>query len=116
MQFIHNSNIDLTFSKLFIGHIFSVLAADVNQAISMATPVLATQLLFSGFFIRKAMNTPEWLVYFRYLSIFNYSYDLMTIFQWEHVLNLKCEYDLDVLCVTSGISILQEEGINVVIY
>ena len=54
------------------------------------------------------LHTPEFLTYIKYGSIFNYSYDLLMINQWENIPELKCEYDLPLLCKESGKSILDE--------
>ncbi len=78
----------------------------------MATGVLATQFLFSGFFLNKAKNTPEWLRFLRHISIFDYSYDLLMILQWEGVKGIKCEHDLELLCAVSGLNILESESID----
>ena len=99
-----------------LGHVFSVLATDVNMAISMATPILCTQLLFSGFFLDKTANHPQWLNFFRHFSIFNYSYELLFINQWENVQELTCEYDIEVLCISTGKEVLSDANLSKVAY
>lgn len=98
-----------------LGHVFSVIANDINTAISLATPVLATQLLFSGFFMDKTKHTPKWLNNLRYFSVINYSFDLMMINQWSSVTQFQCEYDLELLCLTSGKDVLLDFDIQPVI-
>jgi len=81
----------------------------------MASTVLATQLLFSGFFLEKATNSPQWLRFLRHFSIFNYSYELLMIQQWEDVAKLQCEHDIELLCAVTGLNILENESILPVI-
>ena len=40
-----------------LGHILSILSSDANMAISLTAPVIAVQMVFSGFFLKKAYYT-----------------------------------------------------------
>lgn len=71
-------------------------------------------MLFSGFFLRKAMHTPQWLSYLKYISMFNYGYDLLIINQWEEVKEVKCEFDLEVLCLQNGSAIIEHHQVKIV--
>nr|QUF59472.1 ATP-binding cassette transporter Abcg-like8 [Brachionus angularis] len=95
-----------------LGHILSIVSSDPNMAVSLTAPAIAIQMLFSGFFLKKTVSTPNFLTYFKYTSIFNYGYDLLMINQWENVAELKCEYDIELLCATSGGIILNENKIR----
>ena len=95
-----------------IGHILSAVSSDVNMAVSLTAPVVAVQMLFSGFYIKKALRTPKWMIHFKYFSIFNYGFDLLLINQWEKASELKCEYDLEVLCMMTGKSVLEEAKVH----
>jgi hypothetical protein len=61
------------------------------MAISLAAPVLAVEMLFSGFFLNTVDKLSEYIVNLKYLSIFNYGYNLMMINQWKNT-SLTCEY------------------------
>lgn len=37
-----------------LGHILSVISADAGVAVSLTSPVIAVQMLFSGFFLKRA--------------------------------------------------------------
>jgi hypothetical protein len=37
-----------------LGHILSITSADASMAVSLSAPVIVTQMLFSGFFLKKA--------------------------------------------------------------
>ena len=37
-----------------LGHILSIVSSDPSMAVSLTAPVIATQMLFSGFFLKKA--------------------------------------------------------------
>jgi hypothetical protein len=41
-------------SAYALGHVMSALGKSINMAISLAAPILSLQILFSGFFIKKA--------------------------------------------------------------
>ena len=62
----------------------------------------------------KRINTPKFLTYIRHFSIFNYGFDLMMINQWEDITDLKCEYELDMLCNKSGPMVLKLYKIDTV--
>ena len=97
------------------GHIFSVIANDVNMAISLATPIIAVQLLFSGFFLDKRSNSlAETVNFIRYFSIFNYSFNLLMINQWEHIDHVNCTYTFQALCLNSGKDVLDYQEIKYV--
>jgi ABC-type multidrug transport system permease subunit len=91
-----------------LGHVFSVIGNDINASLSLAIPVLATQFLFSGFFMDRTKHIPQWLSSLRYLSVVNYSFELMMINLWAPVAKLKCEYDLELLCLDSGQDVLDD--------
>ena len=57
-------------------------------------------------------NTPVFLTYLKYISVFYYGYDLMMINQYETITELKCEYSLPALCIENGIAFLEEEKID----
>jgi hypothetical protein len=95
-----------------VGHILSILSSDVSLAIGLAAPVIAIQMLFSGFFLKKALRTPKWLSYIKYVSIFNYGYDLLLINQWEHSKNVRCEYDLEILCLMNGDAVIEHQKVE----
>lgn len=69
--------------------------------------------IFFGFFVR--LRTPQFLTYFKYVSILNYGFDAQMMNQWENVVELKCEFELELLCFTSGPAILKQNNINSVI-
>lgn len=100
---------------ILTGHIFSIIANDVNMAISLATPFIAIQLLFSGFFLDKRTNSiSESINFLRYFSIFNYSFNLLMINQWEHVTELNCSYSYQPLCLNTGKDVLKQQNIELV--
>ena len=54
------------------------------------------------------MHTPAFIVYLKYVSIFNYGFDLLMVNQWENIPTLKCEYDVEILCLSSGPAVIEE--------
>lgn len=58
------------------------------------------------------VRTPKFLNFIKYGSIFNYGYDLLMLNQWENVAEIECEYDVELLCLTTGGSVLNEEKIR----
>ena len=41
-------------SSYSLGHVLSIFGSNVSQSISLAAPTIAFQMLFSGFFLKKA--------------------------------------------------------------
>ena len=37
-----------------LGHVLSILAGDASMAVSLTAPIIAVQMLFSGFFLTRA--------------------------------------------------------------
>jgi hypothetical protein len=97
-----------------VGHILSIISSDVSIAVGLTAPVIAIQMLFSGFFLKKALRTPKWLSYIKYVSIFNYGYDLLLINQWENSKNVRCEYDLEILCLMTGNAVIGHHKVEAV--
>ena len=42
------------------------------------------------FFFLSRNGSPEFIKYLKYISVFNYGFDLLMINQWENVGKLKC--------------------------
>lgn len=66
--------------------------------------------------IKFSENTPDIFLILKYLSIFNYGYDLLMINQWENVESLLCEHKnlTQLLCKETGKDILSELDISIV--
>lgn len=61
-------------------------------------------------------NAPAFFVYLKFLSVFNYGYDLLMINQWEKVEKLKCEFQIVELCKFDGLAILDDFKLRTVSY
>ena len=59
-------------------------------------------------------NTPDLFLVIKYLSVFNYGYDLLMINQWEKVDSLICEHKnlTQLLCKEKGTDILKDLDIS----
>nr|UOU03359.1 ATP-binding cassette subfamily G-like 8 [Brachionus rubens] len=95
-----------------LGHLVSIASSEATLVLSLTAPIITIQLLFSGYFLNRAARTPAPLTYIKYLSVFNYGYDLFLLNQWENVKEIQCEYDIELLCYSDGQSILNHEKIN----
>jgi hypothetical protein len=105
-------------------------------AISLTSPIIAIQILFSGFFLKKVLvlgklkklfikfyklihfseNMPSFFLIFKYLSCINYGYNSIMINQWGKVKTIKCELNLNqtTFCVESGEFILKDLDLTTV--
>ena len=62
------------------------------------------------------MQSPIIVTYLKYLSIFNFGYDVLIINQWRNVTSLHCEFDVEALCLSDGRAVLNEIKMNPVIF
>ena len=66
--------------------------------------------LSDTFLFRK--NLPGVLNAVKYVSIFNYGYDLLMVNQWEIITNITCTSPIPELCVTNGLQVLEEANLD----
>jgi len=64
-------------------------------------------MLNSTFSFFKFSSTPNYFIWLKYLSWFNYANELMNINQWSGVKNITCNDDNN-LCTTEGEQILKK--------
>ncbi|XP_021375248.1 protein white-like isoform X2 [Mizuhopecten yessoensis] len=71
------------------GYMVSTAFASVNVALAVAPAVITPLLLFGGFFLNN--NTiPDWLLWVKYLSWFQFSNELISVNQWKNVDHIYC--------------------------
>lgn len=71
------------------GYMVSTAFSTVNLALAVAPAILTPLLLFGGFFLNN--NTiPDWLLWVKYLSWFQFSNELISINQWKDVDIIYC--------------------------
>jgi hypothetical protein len=58
------------------------------------------------------MQPPKMIANFKYLSIFNYGFDILAINQWENVGSFHCDFDIEVLCMSDGHAVMKEIKLN----
>nr|QNH67900.1 ATP-binding cassette transporter subfamily G-like protein 1 [Brachionus rotundiformis] len=71
------------------GSIVSALAPSATAASALSAPLLVPLMIFSGFFLNNA-TIPDYFIWLRYLSWFNYANELLLINQWDGVENIAC--------------------------
>nr|QNH67970.1 ATP-binding cassette transporter subfamily G-like protein 4 [Brachionus plicatilis] len=72
------------------GSIISAVAPNPTAASALSAPLLVPLMIFSGFFLNNA-TIPDYFIWLRYLSWFNYANELLLINQWDGVENIACD-------------------------
>nr|UOU03355.1 ATP-binding cassette subfamily G-like 5 [Brachionus rubens] len=71
------------------GSIISTLAPSAAAATGLSAPILVPLMIFSGFFLNNS-TVPDYFIWLRYLSWFNYANELLNINQWDGITNIAC--------------------------
>lgn len=75
------------------GYVISALANSVNVAMAIGPPLLMPLILFGGFFLNSG-TIPDYFIWMKYLSWFQYSNELLMLNQWEDVTNIACDRNI----------------------
>nr|QUF59469.1 ATP-binding cassette transporter Abcg-like5 [Brachionus angularis] len=71
------------------GSLISAAAPSANAALGLSAPILVPLMIFSGFFLNNS-TVPDYFIWLRYLSWFNYANELLIINQWDTITNISC--------------------------
>ncbi|XP_071156888.1 protein white-like [Mytilus edulis] len=72
------------------GMIISTLSSSATMALAVAPPLLIPLMLFGGFFVQND-TIPDWLLWLKYLSWFQYSNEVLNINQWSDIDHIDCK-------------------------
>ncbi|VDI31145.1 Hypothetical predicted protein [Mytilus galloprovincialis] len=85
------------------GMIISTLSSSATMALAVAPPLLIPLMLFGGFFVQND-TIPDWLLWLKYLSWFQYSNEVLNINQWSDIDHIDCKNVTVALNSTVGTS------------
>ncbi|XP_067649104.1 protein white-like [Haliotis asinina] len=83
--FILLCNVALSF-----GYMMSTASPSADIALAVTPPSLLSMVLFGGMFLNIA-STPVYLLWLKYLSWYQYAFEIMTVVQWRNVEYLECQ-------------------------
>ncbi len=71
-------------------------------------PTIFVPLMNFGGFYQNAGSIPIWLDWMKYLSLWFYGFEALSINQWQNVESIKCEDELEGLvdCLETGDDVL----------
>jgi ATP-binding cassette, subfamily G (WHITE), eye pigment precursor transporter len=72
------------------GYMMSCISSNLNVVLALAPMLLVPLMLFGGLFINSG-SIPVYFVWFRYISWFSYSNEIMVVNQWRNVKNITCD-------------------------
>ncbi|XP_028399573.1 protein white-like isoform X2 [Dendronephthya gigantea] len=88
------------------GYAISTMTSSVETATALGPVVMLPLLLFGGFFVNND-TVPDYFIWLRYLSWFNYGFEDLMINQWdEYPGKIECG-NKNGTCLTSGSMILE---------
>ena len=91
------------------GYAISTMTSSVEAATALGPVVMLPLLLFGGFFVNND-TVPDYFIWLRYLSWFNYGFENMMINQWkDYPGTISCDYNRtssSTPCLTTGNMIL----------
>ncbi|KAG1709784.1 Protein white [Nymphon striatum] len=74
-------------TSLSAGYIMSCACSSIQIALAVTPPLILPLLLFGGIFLNSG-SIPVYFVWLKYLSWFNYAYEIMIVNQWSNIGNL----------------------------
>lgn len=78
----------------------------------LSVPIELISYTFSGMFMNLA-SSPTFLSWLKYLSIFYYPTEAISILQWEGVKNIKCDPRMELPCIKTGAEVVDYLGYNI---
>ncbi|GIY38002.1 protein white [Caerostris extrusa] len=84
------------------GYLVSCLSSTLSVALSLATPLIMPLVLFGGFYL-NANSVPVYFIWLKYISMFYYGNEALSINQWADVRNITCSPHV---CIPDGKAVL----------
>ncbi|GAB1869177.1 Protein scarlet [Camponotus japonicus] len=82
---------------------------NVDIVTTIMVPLDLLLLLMAGVFY-NLRTLPSYLAYFKYISMFYYSTEALSIIHWSKVKNIDCPINRDLPCLSNGTEVLAEYG------
>ncbi|KAK7066131.1 ATPase activity protein [Halocaridina rubra] len=90
------------------GFMLSCVAKDINVGLGITAPLLVPLMLFGGFFL-NANTVPDYFIWIKYISWFNYGNEAFNINQWTGVSDIACNNGT-LFCMTTGEEVIERFG------
>ncbi|KAG1709785.1 Protein white [Nymphon striatum] len=78
-------------TSLSAGYMISCANSSVEIASTVTGPFIMAMVLFGGIFL-NAGSVPVYFIWLKYLSWFNYAYEIMIVNQWGNIGNITGDY------------------------
>ncbi|KAK2584946.1 hypothetical protein KPH14_002539 [Odynerus spinipes] len=101
--------ISCAFSASALGLLMSASFDSIDTASLISVPIDFLSLLFSGIFLHLGHLKPS-LSWMRYLSIFYYGLEAVSLNQWPQFDHIDCLPDPEVPCISTGLEVLDKYG------
>ncbi|EFN69860.1 Protein scarlet [Camponotus floridanus] len=93
------------------GMMTSSWITNVDIVTAIMVPLDLLLLLMAGVFY-NLRTLPIYLTYFKYMSMFYYSTEALSIIHWSKIKNIDCPINRDLPCLSNGTEVLTEYGYN----
>ncbi|EZA57078.1 Protein brown [Ooceraea biroi] len=93
------------------GMMISSWVADVEVATTIMIMFDLLFLLTAGMFY-NLRTMPNYLMYFKYASIFYYANEAISIIHWSKIKDIECPISYNMPCLLNGTEVLSEYGYN----
>ncbi|XP_035727888.1 protein scarlet-like isoform X2 [Vespa mandarinia] len=97
------------FAASAFGLLMSASFNSIETASLVSVPIDFLNLLYSGIFLHLGNLSPliSWL---RYLSIFYYGLEAVSLVQWKKIDHIDCLSDPEISCISTGLKVLDKYG------
>ncbi|XP_046830230.1 protein scarlet-like [Vespa crabro] len=97
------------FAASAFGLLMSASFNSIETASLVSVPIDFLNLLYSGIFLHLGNLSPliSWL---KYLSIFYYGLEAVSLVQWKKIDHIDCSSDPEISCISTGLKVLDKYG------
>ncbi|KAL6423727.1 hypothetical protein ACFW04_010306 [Cataglyphis niger] len=93
------------------GMMTSSWISNIDIVTTLMVPLDLLLLLTAGVFY-NLRTLPSYLGYFKYMSIFYYATEAVSIIHWSGIKSIDCPVNRDLPCLSNGTEVLSEYGYN----
>jgi len=87
-----------------MGYMSSCLSPNLAVALAVGPTIFIPLMNFGGFY-QNAGSIPVWLDWMKYISLWFYGFEALSINQWKNVEEIKCEFE-EAVCAEDGMDVL----------
>ncbi|KAL2714613.1 protein scarlet-like isoform X1 [Vespula squamosa] len=97
------------FAASAFGLLMSASFDSIDKASLISVPIDFIFLMFSGIFLHLGHLLPS-ISWIRYLSIFYYGLEAVSLVQWKEYDHINCLPDPEIPCISTGLEVLDKYG------